>query len=563
MAKFFEYLTLPYLLEGIWITLQLTVMGFAGGMVLGALLAAMQLTRFAPLTVLARAYVTLYRGTPLILQLVFVFSVLPRVGVTFPPLVAGGVALALNEAVFFAEIFRSGIRGVDPGQTAAGRALGMVPAMLMRRIIAPQAFRAVVPALGNEAVSTMKNSALASIIAVPELTLRTQQLASATFDYFEIYFATAVLYLGLTGLFTVIQLLVERGLNQDRAPGTQRSWLRRPSRAAGPVPATRAPLPAGPAGRALPRVVGARVVTNGRPADGTARDGVAPRRPTQADPPPRSFGDALLEGYGLRKSYGANEVLRGIDLTVRQGEVIALLGPSGSGKSTLLRTINHLEGLDGGAILVGGTAIGYDERGRELRERSIARQRVAAGVGMVFQQFNLFHHLTVRENIAGPLRWVHGISRADADARADALLEQVGLTSRADALPRHLSGGQQQRVGIARALAPRPRVLLLDEPTSALDPELVGEVLTVIQDLAADDGLTMIIATHQLGFAHDVADRVIFMAGGVIVEQGPPEQVITNPHHELTRRFVGAIDTSVIDTSVIDASVIETVEDHA
>ena len=220
MTEFLHYLTLPYLLEGIGFTLRLTAMGFVGGMVLGLLLAAMQLTRFTALTWVARAYVTLYRGTPLILQLVFVFSVLPRAGITLSPLVAGGVALALNEAVFFAEIFRSGIKGVDPGQVAAGRALGMRPTLLMRRVVAPQALRSMVPALGSEAVTTMKNSALASIIAVPELTLRTQQLASATFDYFEIYFATAVMYLVLTGALTLVQLAVERALDLDRPSRT-------------------------------------------------------------------------------------------------------------------------------------------------------------------------------------------------------------------------------------------------------------------------------------------------------------------------------------------------------
>nr|WP_232514781.1 amino acid ABC transporter ATP-binding protein [Cellulomonas sp. PSBB021] len=267
---------------------------------------------------------------------------------------------------------------------------------------------------------------------------------------------------------------------------------------------------------------------------------------THADPPPRSFGDALIEAFALRKSYGENEVLRGIDLNIRQGEVVALLGPSGSGKSTLLRCINHLEGLDGGSVLVGGTAIGYGERGDELVERHVARQRVDAGVGMVFQQFNLFHHLSARENVAAPLRWVHGWSREDADARADELLAQVGMAHRADALPRHMSGGQQQRVGIARALASNPKVLLLDEPTSALDPELVAEVLGVIQNLARQGGLTMIIATHQLRFAREVADRVVFMAGGVVVEQGTADQVIGNPQVEATRRFVNAMDSAEV-----------------
>lgn len=528
MSEFLHYLTLPYLLEGISFTLRLTGMGFAGGMVLGLFLAAMQLTRFKALTWVARAYVTLYRGTPLILQLVFVFSVLPRAGITLTPLVAGGLALALNEAVFFAEIFRSGIKGVDPGQVAAGRALGMRPAMLMARVVGPQAFRSIVPSLGSEAISTMKNSALASIIAVPELTLRTQQLASATFDYFEIYFATAAMYLVLTGALTLVQLAVERALDLDRpAQASLRTWFARLSRPATAVPTS--------------------VDADPRRAPDRTDTGIGTPAPlTHADPPPRSFGDALIEAFALRKSYGENEVLRGIDLNIRQGEVVALLGPSGSGKSTLLRCINHLEGLDGGSVLVGGTAIGYGERGDELVERHVARQRVEAGVGMVFQQFNLFHHLSARENVAAPLRWVHGWSREDADARADELLAQVGMAHRADALPRHMSGGQQQRVGIARALASNPKVLLLDEPTSALDPELVAEVLGVIQNLARQGGLTMIIATHQLRFAREVADRVVFMAGGVVVEQGTADQVIGNPQVEATRRFVNAMDSAEV-----------------
>jgi len=176
-----------------------------------------------------------------------------------------------------------------------------------------------------------------------------------------------------------------------------------------------------------------------------------------------------------------------------------------------------------------------------MNPRELAKERASLGVAMVFQQFNLFGHLTARENIALPLVWVHGATLADANRRADALLERVGLAHRADALPRHLSGGQQQRVAIARALAPNPRVLLLDEPTSALDPELVGEVLEVIRRLALDDGLTMIISTHQLRFADEVADRVVFLSGGSVVEDGPAHQVLTRPHHPLTARFLNVM----------------------
>jgi len=220
---------------------------------------------------------------------------------------------------------------------------------------------------------------------------------------------------------------------------------------------------------------------------------------------------------------------------------IALLGPSGSGKSTLLRCINRLETCDSGTVRVGGRRLGYKDDGSSLTPRAIAKERASVGVGMVFQQFNLFGHLSAKENIAGPLRWVHGWSRPDADRRAHELLRRVGLSYRADALPRHLSGGQQQRVAIARALAPNPTVLLLDEPTSALDPELVNEVLDVIKRLAVEDGLTMIIATHQLRFADEVADRIVFLSGGSIIEEGPTHEILSQPKNPLTARFLRVV----------------------
>jgi polar amino acid transport system permease protein len=252
--------------------------------------------------------------------------------------------------------------------------------------------------------------------------------------------------------------------------------------------------------------------------------------------------NVAVEVRDLRKKYGEQSVLDGLSLTVRVGEVVALMGPSGSGKSTLLRCINHLENWDSGTVRVGGRRLGLREDGRPLTPREIANERASVGVGMVFQQFNLFSHLTARENVAGPLRWVHGMTRVDADRRARELLERVGLSHRADALPRHLSGGQQQRVAIARALAPNPSVLLLDEPTSALDPELVNEVLEVIRRLAVDDGLTMIISTHQIRFADEVADRVAFLSGGRILEEGPAHEVLTNPRNPVTARFLSVME---------------------
>jgi ABC-type polar amino acid transport system ATPase subunit len=239
---------------------------------------------------------------------------------------------------------------------------------------------------------------------------------------------------------------------------------------------------------------------------------------------------ALIQISGLHKSYGAFHALRGIDLEIALGEVVVVVGPSGSGKSTLIRCINLLERYQKGEVRVAGE--------RVVRGKALAKVR--AEVGMVFQSFNLFPHLSALHNVAlGPLR-VRGMSRRDADARARALLDKVGLAEHADKLPGQLSGGQQQRVAIARALAMEPKVLLFDEPTSALDPEMVGEVLAVMQALA-HTGVTMVIVTHEMGFARRVADRVIFMEAGVVVEQAPPEDFFGAPREARTQAFLQAI----------------------
>lgn len=246
----------------------------------------------------------------------------------------------------------------------------------------------------------------------------------------------------------------------------------------------------------------------------------------------------LVRARNVQKSYGDNEVLKGIDLDVFPGEVVVILGPSGSGKSTFLRCINHLEDMNAGSIMMGDDQIGYElKRGilHRLSARKIAHQRQK--IGMVFQQFNLYPHMTVLQNIIEAPIGVHKFARQDALKHARELLATVGLSDKANAWPRHLSGGQQQRVAIARALAIKPVLMLFDEPTSALDPELVGEVLATMRTLA-DQGLTMIVVTHEIGFAREAADRVVFMDGGVVVEQGSPEQVIGNPQHPRTQAFL-------------------------
>ncbi|MFI5841790.1 amino acid ABC transporter ATP-binding protein [Catenuloplanes sp. NPDC051500] len=244
---------------------------------------------------------------------------------------------------------------------------------------------------------------------------------------------------------------------------------------------------------------------------------------------------------GVHKSFGPLEVLRGVDLTVRAGEVVVILGPSGSGKSTLLRAINHLEKLNRGYVEIDGDLVGYRRTGnrlRELKEREVLRQRTH--VGFVFQNFNLFPHLTALENVAEAPISAQGRPRRAAQEDARRLLARVGLAEKADVYPRRLSGGQQQRVAIARALALAPKVVLFDEPTSALDPELVGEVLDVMRDLARS-GTTMIVVTHEIGFAREVADRVVFMDAGLIVEEGPPSELLDAPRHTRTKAFLAKV----------------------
>ncbi|GAA2435309.1 MULTISPECIES: amino acid ABC transporter ATP-binding protein [Streptomyces] len=249
----------------------------------------------------------------------------------------------------------------------------------------------------------------------------------------------------------------------------------------------------------------------------------------------------MVRAEGVRKHFGGLEVLKGIDLTVERGQVCCLLGPSGSGKSTFLRCINHLDKVDGGRLTVDGELVGYRQQGNklhELREREVADRR--RDIGMVFQRFNLFPHMTAVENVMEAPVKVAAVSRNDAREQAHALLDRVGLGDRARHYPAQLSGGQQQRVAIARALAMKPKLMLFDEPTSALDPELVGDVLDVMRQLAAD-GMTMVVVTHEIGFAREVGDTAVFMDEGVVVEAGDPRRVLVDPEQERTRAFLSKV----------------------
>ena len=249
----------------------------------------------------------------------------------------------------------------------------------------------------------------------------------------------------------------------------------------------------------------------------------------------------MVEARGVRKHFGSNQILKGIDLRVEIGSVTSLIGPSGSGKTTFLRCINHLEKVDAGRLYVDNQLIGYEERNNrlyELKPRQIAQARLKTG--MVFQRFNLFPHMTVLENIIEAPLTVLNRPRDEVTEEAHTLMAQVGLADRGASYPRELSGGQQQRIAIARALAMKPKLMLFDEPTSALDPELVGEVLEVMKSLA-DAGMTMVVVTHELAFAREVGDQIVFMDGGVVVESGSPSDVLGNPKHDRTRAFLSKV----------------------
>jgi polar amino acid transport system permease protein len=533
MADFFQYLTLPFLVEGLWLTLRVFAASMVGGLVLGLLVALMRLSPYRALSVTAWLYIWLIRGTPVLLQLVFLFDALPAVGIVMPSVTTAIIGFSLNEAAFSGEVIRGGILSVNRNQTLAAASLGMGPLLTLRRIVLPQAMRAILPAIGNDAISVLKGTSLASVIAVNELTLRSQQIVAQNFKFFPVFAAAGMMYLAVTTLIAGAQFFLERRVSPDAERG-------------------RRPL----GESALGRFFGFRL----RPGEPAAVGVLAPGLPTvaadrgaaaaigrvdlvdlvgaQAARTSSEDGGPFVRCADVWKAYGHRGVLQGIDLTVHRGDVVTLMGPSGSGKSTLLRLIAHLEPLDRGEITVGGEYVGYERVDGALRpSRHVARERARARIGMVFQQFNLFEHLTALENICeAPVR-VHREPPEAARERGAKLLASVGLSHHADHLPSRLSGGQQQRVAIARALAISPRVMLFDEPTSALDPELVAEVLGVIRRLA-EAGMTMIVVTHEVRFAREVADRIVFMADGRIVEEGAPEEILERPREARTRQFL-------------------------
>ena len=547
MSQLAHYFTLPFLWRGLLVAVEISFFSFVIAVPLAVFLALMRLSHNRWVRLLPAPFIWVMRGTPLLLQLVFWYDILPQIGVHVSADVTAIIALALNEIAFSGEIIKGGISAVKHAQREAGTSLGMSRWTVLHRIVLPQALRSIAPAMANEAIVLLKNTSLASVIAVDELTLRSQQIVSANFQYAPVFIAAALLYLIATTIIVVIQAYLERRLNIEG----------RVVKAVQPI------------GQRMPEhnMLGAVLngviarLRSGRPGAGTPPESPVPG---QADVGSKARtaahnqltlqvarqvrganGDRtepFVDIREVRKSFHGTTVLNGVSLQVKTGDVVVILGPSGSGKTTLLRTINHLETIDGGEILVDGKLVGYRRTSRGVVPlRKPARSRRDARIGYVFQHFNLFDHKTALENIVeAPVRVYH---RDPKEAREDAraLLAWAGLSGHEDHYPHQLSGGQQQRIAIARTLACRPRLMLFDEPTSALDPELVGQVLNLIRELA-EDGMTMVVVSHEMGFARACADRVVYMEGGKVVETGTPDEMFGHPRDERTRRFLQMID---------------------
>ena len=477
MNEFLHYLTLPYLWEGAVIAVELLVGALAGGIAIGFFLALASLSRHIWLWLPVKAYIYVLRGTPVLLQLVLLYNVLPQFGLRFSAFTSALLALMINETAFCAEIIRGGILATSAEQRMAAQAFGFSRRNEMLHVVIPQALRAILPTLGNEAVGLLKATSLASVVGVNELTLRGQTIVSQNFLFIPVLVASGAIYMIMSSALAGGQWWLERRVDlRERA---ERARRRRPE----------------------------------------AQDTVA------VPLPPNTYTGAaatVLEVQGLRVCYEGRAVLDGIDLSVRRGEVVALLGRSGSGKSTLLKSILALTPVEAGSVRVEGHLVGRREDGRPLSERLLSASRAAAGIGIVFQHFALFDHMTALQNVMAIPRLVQRRLPEEAKARARRALAAVGLAQFQHRLPHELSGGQQQRVGIARALASEPRVILFDEPTSALDPELVREVNATIRNLA-QSGLTMVLSTHDVAFAATVSDRIVFLENGRLIEEGPPE----------------------------------------
>ena len=495
-SYFFSLFSIPDFWESCITVIELSALGWFIGMLLGFLLASAKLSGSRWLRVPASIYIWFFRSVPLLVLVVFVYN-LPQL---FPvtrevlsnPFYSGLFALVVTEAAYMAEIHRGGLISVAKGQKEAGRALGIGLVGMQRLIVIPQAFRISLPTLINEYITVVKLTSLVSVISLTELLTVGQRLYAQNFLVMETLSAVAVYYVLIVTVFGWLFQKLEQHLElNNRKPQTLDD-------------ASLAQL---------------RSRLNAQPSQARAQTG-------------RGAAPAL-QLHNIHKSYGQHHVLKGIDLDIQSGQVISIIGPSGSGKTSMIRTVNGLESIDQGEIILFGESFIHagDKPNNAQIRRGVQR------IGMVFQNFNLFPHRTILDNITLAPRY-HGRETVVSEQRAYALLDKVGLLAHAQKYPHQLSGGQQQRVAIARALAMDPQIMLFDEPTSALDPELVGDVLKVIGDLAKE-GMTMLIVTHEMDFAMSISDRVIFMEDGLVQVDAPPQAIREAGAGERVRKFMG------------------------
>ena len=500
--QFLDALLSYQMVRAAWTTIWVAVVAQVMGTLIGVFVAPTMLSTNLLVRTPAGAYRWLFQGTPLLVQILAFFAVLPQLGVPLGIIASGLLALGINEGARMAEIVRSGLMSVDAGQRDASSALGLNRVQVFFLVVLPQAVKVIIPPLGNNFNYMLKATSLLAAISFIELLRVSQQMAQFTTRPLEIYCAAAIYYLMMTSAWDSVQRRLEAWCAPTRQRPGQELWPQRVGQS-GMNPELRGFVSrvAAPAGEAAP--------------------------------------PGLVETRSLRKQFGTHTALDNVDLRVRAGEVVAIVGPSGCGKTTLLRCLNALAVPDGGVVAIGGEILGARPDGRDglvpISTREMNRQRQE--IGFVFQRFNLFRHLTALENVALAPRLVRGMTREQANELAHELLGRMGLAEKADSHPHHLSGGQQQRVAIARALAMKPRLMLFDEPTSALDPETVLEVLDAIRALVRD-GMTIVLVTHEIGFAREIADRFIFMSEGKIIEQAPTEAFFGGRQDARTREFL-------------------------
>jgi polar amino acid transport system permease protein len=502
---FLIVLTSPVVLVAAWTTIWVATAAQAIGTLIGLAVAPMMMSRWFAPRLLAFVYLWLFRGTPLLAQILFFYAVLPQLGLTLSVIATGLLALGVNEGARMAEIVRSGLLAVPKEQREAAGSLGLKRTQTFVLIVLPQAMRAILPPLGNNYTYMIKATSLLSVISFAELLRTSQQLAQSTARPLEVYSAAMIYYIAIVTAVTLAQRWFEaRAARSERRP---------------------------------------EPVARSTELDQSRGGAVACAAVSPPHTAASHASSPLVEARGLTKRLGNTVALNAVDLDVQRGEVVMILGPSGSGKSTLLRCLNHLDPPDSGLVRIGGETLGVrpeaDGSVSPLPERVIDRQR--ARTGMVFQRFNLFPHLDAAGNVALGLIRLKGMARGAARAKAGALLARFGLGDMLERRPGELSGGQQQRVAIARAMALDPELLLFDEPTSALDPETVGEVLAVVRRLA-EEGATMVVVTHEIGFARAVADRIVVMHEGRIIEHGPPADVLDAPRDPRTQRFLAQVN---------------------